>query len=217
MGSNDRETDYAHFEPAEKTVDMPGPRSNRDKQSHVATSDEIEIFDIEDLPTDVCGHLLSVQTVKPYAIEEPDDDTASESQESSLPHQRQNGLWEDLVGSMQDLYCDSDTNKPEIVYTPRGRKRRPSNMASSFSQSSQTRFSTSGRDTQYERPSLNPKRRRRRGKAPIQNDEDLGGIHEQRIHGPKEGGGSSSEALSTDTGGTKFASGCTTADEMDID
>ncbi|KAL3482440.1 hypothetical protein BJX99DRAFT_2413 [Aspergillus californicus] len=81
------------------------------------------------------GQSLSVETVKPYAIEEPDDDATSE-----LDEQPQN--WEHLVDSMEGLYCDSDHGN---------------------SQSDQQPFrTTSVQDLNYQEPSLSLKRRRRR-------------------------------------------------------
>ncbi|KAL2827090.1 hypothetical protein BJY01DRAFT_141124 [Aspergillus pseudoustus] len=217
MRSSDDVSDWFYSNSPEKTNGIPASQSSEAQRSCVATDDEVEIFDIEDLPTDIHGNSLGLQTVKPYAIEEPDDDTASEFQKPSLPHQGQARLWEDLVGSMQDLYCDSDTNNPVIVYPSRGRKRKPSTMACSLPKSSQSRFSTSGRDMQYEGPSFNSKRPRRRDKPPKQDHEHSKATQKQRMNAGEEGGGSSSEALSTDTSGTNLASGCTTADEMDID
>ncbi|KAL2815493.1 hypothetical protein BJX63DRAFT_160243 [Aspergillus granulosus] len=216
MGSKDHDNYWCPKSPEEMNGTS-ASQSNQDKRGCVAADDdEVEIFDIEDLPTDRHGNFLGAQLVKPYAIEEPDDDTASESQESSLPQQRQPGLWEDLVGSMQDLYCDSDTNNPVVLYPSRGKKRKPSTTTASLPQPGHTRFSTSGRDAQYEGPSLGPKRRRRRDKLPKERHEYFGATQEQRMHAT-EGGASSSEALSTDSGGTNLASGSTTADEMDID
>ncbi|KAL3453467.1 hypothetical protein BJX65DRAFT_124428 [Aspergillus insuetus] len=216
MASKDYRPVLTHPHAPEKTNDIPVSQSKQDRRMRAAPVDEVEIFDIEDFPTNSHRSFLSTQMIKPYEIEEPDDDSASETQESSLPQQEQTRLWEDLVGSMQDLYCDSDSNNPVTMYPSRGRKRKPSNMATSHSQSGEAWLSTSGRDEQYDEPSLNPKRRRRKGKPP-KDHEYSRATHEQRIRAAEEGGGSSSETPSGDTSGTNIASGCTTADEMDID
>ncbi|KAJ0426264.1 hypothetical protein BJY00DRAFT_129019 [Aspergillus carlsbadensis] len=216
MASKDYKPIWIHTNSPEKTNGIPVSQPEQDRSMHAAPDDEVEIFDIEDLPTNSHGNFPSAQPVKPYEIEEPDDDTASETQESSLPQQEQTRFWDDLVGSMQDLYCDSDTNNPVTMYPSKGRKRKPSNMATSHSQSGEARLSTSGRDAQNDEPSLNPKRRRRKGKPP-KDHEYSRTTQEQRIRAAEQGGGSSSETLSGDTSGTNIASGCTTADEMDID
>ncbi|KAL2800786.1 hypothetical protein BJX66DRAFT_290132, partial [Aspergillus keveii] len=216
MASKDYRLVWTHPHAPEEMNDIPVSQSKQDRRMRAAPDDEVEIFDIEDFPTNSHGSFLSTQTMKPYEIEEPDDDSASETQESSLPQQEQTRLWEDLVGSMQDLYCDSDSNNPVTMYPSRGRKRKPSDTATSHSQSGEAAWlSTSGRDEQYDESSLNPKRRRRKGKPP-KDHEYSKATQEQRIRAAEEGGGSSSETLSGDTSGTNIGSGCTTADEMDI-
>jgi hypothetical protein len=218
MGLKDYGLTGIHQQSPKQTNDIPLSPSKQARCSHAAPDDEVEILDIEDLPTNSHSDFLGAQTVKPYEIEEPDDDTASEILKSSLPQQEQTRLWEDLVGSMQDLSCDSDTNNPVTMYPSRGRKRRPSNMATSHSHPGEARLSTSGRDGQYDEHSLNPKRRRSQGKPP-KNYEYSRTNQEQRIRAAEEGGGTSSETLSGNTSGTNIdsTSGCTTADEMDID
>lgn len=141
----------------------------------------------------------SVETVKPYAIEEPDDNPTSE-----LDEQPQN--WDNLVNSMKDLYCDSDNGNPRVMHPNRGRKRKPTDFGI---QSDQSFGTTPVQDLHYQEPSLSPKRRRRRDK-PLR--ESLRSTQSHR--GSSE---SSDNYLSTDTSEANTANGSQAPDEMDID
>lgn len=95
--------------------------------------------------------------VQPYEIEEPDDepDEITESTNATAKCQA------DLVGSLEDLHCDSDNTNQRVVQRPRrGRKRKP-NTTVAGSSSAYQKDHRETIDAQYEEGSLSPKRRRR--------------------------------------------------------
>jgi hypothetical protein len=174
-----------------------------------------DIYVIEDFSTDSQRSDPSIQIVKPYAIEEPDDGATSEPEGSSLPQQGQPKPWEDLVTSMEELYCDSDNSSSGLLFSKRGRKRKPP-ITPTVPQSGQPRQSTLVPDVQYERPSLSLKRPRRRDQRRISGD-NLGAAQGYRFYNAGGLGGSSSTSVSTDTSGANSIKGSPAPDAMDID
>lgn len=75
------------------------------------------------------GYDADVEVIKPYAIEEPEDDldTSPQSTWPATPKLLENGpAWQnDIVNSMRNLYCDSDsTDNIPWMKQKRGRKRK---------------------------------------------------------------------------------------------
>ncbi|KAL2835052.1 hypothetical protein BDW59DRAFT_155875 [Aspergillus cavernicola] len=167
-------------------------RGNRD-------SDEGEIR-IEDFPTNYQGNLLGVQIVKPYAIEEPDDDSTFEPEGSSLPHDEEIQTCDTPVASREGLDCEPDHSNPQVVFRKRqnrGQKRKPTDAPRG-----QSCPSMSAHNAHYQGPRFSPNRRLRIGKLRIDS------------HGLS---GSSESSMSTDTSDANLTSGSTTPDKMDID
>ncbi|PLB52751.1 hypothetical protein P170DRAFT_472644 [Aspergillus steynii IBT 23096] len=95
--------------------------------------------------------------VQPYEIEEPEDDPSEITSTTGATGKGQ----PDLVGSLEDLHCDSDSTNPRLVQRPRrGRKRKPNTTVAGPSAAYQ-REHIGTLDAQYEEGSLSPKRRRR--------------------------------------------------------
>ncbi|OJJ48650.1 hypothetical protein ASPZODRAFT_1651542 [Penicilliopsis zonata CBS 506.65] len=88
---------------------------------------------INDIQGQDTGYDADVEVVKPYEIEEPDDEYAIESPRPGTPVKALEGAggWqEELVDSMQELYCDSDTTQsPLRDGSKRGLKRKPTNSS----------------------------------------------------------------------------------------
>ncbi|KAI9376267.1 hypothetical protein BJX61DRAFT_416958 [Aspergillus egyptiacus] len=184
-------------------------RSNRGDSA----GDDMDRFHIEDFPTDSQGHLASVQTVKPYSIEEPDEAIAEH--ETDPPRQeQQSGAWDSLIDSMKDLHCDSDNSASQSMPGKRGRKRKSTNVPSGPPQADQSCPSVSTSDVYYQGPSLSSKRRRRKSKP---SKSSLKGSHADYIDPVQESSGVSDNSLSTDTSDANHTSGSTAPDEMDID
>jgi len=106
------------------------------------------------------GYDADVEVVLPYAIEEPDDepDQASASMSSKPVTPKLLGLldlWQsDLVNSMRDLYCDSDSNDTRPwLGQKRGRKRKTTQLHSRGSPDTifEVEFRTDGSVSQHER------------------------------------------------------------------
>ncbi|KAL4779809.1 hypothetical protein BJX76DRAFT_67348 [Aspergillus varians] len=189
--------------------DQPNPGSPR--------AHEPEIYDIEDLPEDILGHWLGDKTVKPYAIEEPDEDATSESKAPSPPQQAKARYWEDLVDSMEELHCESDNNNPGLIFSKRGRKRKSTN-SSNLPRSGQSCQSTAVPDPQYE-TSLGPKRPRQRDEHRKESQGNLKSARRRRFQKPRGSSGSSStsESVSTDTSSSNLTNGTPIPDAMDLD
>ncbi|KAL4921808.1 hypothetical protein BDW62DRAFT_97041 [Aspergillus aurantiobrunneus] len=186
--------------------------SNGDSPS----SHEPEIYDIEDLPADTQGHCYGDKTVKPYAVEEPDDEATFEPEGTKPQPHVQRRYWEDLVDSMEELHCDSDNSNPGLIFPKRGRKRKPADP-SNVHQSSQSRQSTSVPDVQYERPNLSPKRPRKKDEHPKEPQGKLKPAQRRHIRRHRGLSGSSNTSVSTDTSGANFTKGSPALDAMDLD
>ncbi|KAL4879622.1 hypothetical protein BJY04DRAFT_193284, partial [Aspergillus karnatakaensis] len=198
------ETDTKPVNEAEQT---PGGRGNPIDHGP-------DIYVVDDFITDGPRFNSSIPVVKPYAIEEPDDDVTCETQRSILPQQRPKP-WEDLVTSMEDLYCDSDNSSSSLLLPKRGRKRKPV-TTSTFLLSEPSRPCTPMPDVQYEKPSLSPKRPRRREQRSRKDPASYEDVQGDRIYNAGALGGSSSASISTDTSGANSAKGSPAPDAMDI-
>lgn len=109
------------------------------------------------------------EVVKPYAIEEPDDEPTNpppRHMASSLPDNFER--WHiDLIGSMADLQCETESNGTDSTSQSgqqRGKKRKPATTASTShnTQPSQRESKHGDKDSQYEGPGVSRKRLRRR-------------------------------------------------------
>ncbi|KAL4956429.1 hypothetical protein BDW69DRAFT_83742 [Aspergillus filifer] len=188
-------------------------------QSRVAAHGP-ELYDIEDLPANLAAQISGAQLVKPYAIEEPEEEPTSEREpEPVRGEQRQPRSWEDLVDSMEDLCCDSDNSSAGIMSAKRGRKRKSTNVYNmgGISPSGQSYGSGSVPDAQYQRPSLSPKRpRKKEGRyrdIPI----NLKAAQRHRAHRGRAFSGSSTTSLSTDTSGVNYINESPGPEAMDLD
>lgn len=106
------------------------------------------------------GYDADVEVVLPYAIEEPDDELnqASASVSSKPATPKLLGfldLWQsELVNSMRDLYCDSDSNDTRPwLGQKRGRKRKTTQLHSTDSPDTifEVELRTDGSASQHER------------------------------------------------------------------
>lgn len=96
--------------------------------------------------------------VQPYEIEEPDDDPSEITSSTRGPAGKNRS---DLVGSLEDLHCDSDSTNPRLVHrSKRGRKRKPNTTVAGPSGTHQQDHRGTI-DAQYGEGSLSPKRQRR--------------------------------------------------------
>ncbi|KAL5359748.1 hypothetical protein BJX96DRAFT_61721 [Aspergillus floccosus] len=159
--------------------------------------------------------------VKPYAVEEPEDEPAAPSPLfTAFREIEDNGETSqgDLIDSMEGLHCDSD-NDPRInIKFKRGKKRKPPTaaMGSSYAHPQEHRTTTDG---QYGGSTLSPKRLRRRSKR---SRENLRGTPADSTRYSKFKGQESSESVSpssntTEASSVQTADGSTEADSMEID
>ncbi|KAL4810120.1 hypothetical protein BDV18DRAFT_156493 [Aspergillus unguis] len=177
---------------------------------------EPELYDIEDLPAHFTRRGSNSQMVRPYDIEEPDENTAPEIKEPSPPKSEQRRDWEDLVDSMEGLYCGSDNSNSGTSSSMRGRKRK-SPTTPGLSQSGRHRKSASVPDAQYERPSLSPKRPRKKDGNPRKSQTTIRSTQKDRIRRARALSGSSNTSLSTDTSGPNVTNGSPAPEAMDLD
>jgi hypothetical protein len=115
----------------------PGPPSRQnshDERNRPSSSGKGDTTALEDVaPEDTLGqdpgYDADVEVVRPYAIEEPDDD-ANQTPTSPRPSTPRlldsTEHWQkELVNSLRGLYCDSDSNDSNPFARPkRGRKRK---------------------------------------------------------------------------------------------
>lgn len=86
-----------------------------------------DILPDDDIAHDA-GYEADVEIVKPYAIEEPDEETDRTPTSVATPKLLEaTDQWQnELVNSLRGLYCDSDsTDTPPLIRHKRGRKRKP--------------------------------------------------------------------------------------------
>lgn len=115
------------------------------------------------------GYEADVEIVRPYAIEEPDEETDQTPTSVATPKLLDSTeQWQkELLSSLRGLYCDSDsTDTPPLVRHKRGRKRKPDASMTSYQdfQSPQQPVKDWGADVDMGGGNalLSPKRRRRK-------------------------------------------------------
>ena len=168
-----------------------------------------------------------IEVVRPYAIEEPDDDDEQANQtrgstESSPQWQR------DLVDSMDDLKCESDASGSSFGSDDqaRGKKRKPASTGRQDPQSAHSlpREATLQPDNAHpEEPNVSPKRQCRKSKSkqskpPLEAVDAAFLSQSFSSHEIWPPGSSTSDTRSTDTGNADYVPNETTMpDEMDVD
>lgn len=164
------------------------------------------------------------EIVKPYAIEEPDDEPNNKSHQSVLSCLPDNfERWHvDLIESMDDLKCESDESASALRRgQKRGQKRKPATTASAASSSIQQSSPQGSKctDTQYEMPGLSRKPPRKRTKRPKEDASPEDYSSSAASNGSESYMSSSSALQSTDGSGaeTDNMSSDPKADKMDID
>ncbi|KAL6240131.1 hypothetical protein BDW75DRAFT_197042 [Aspergillus navahoensis] len=215
MGTNDQTPDLCqpYRSPSGSSL-TPAPRADQNQQDGKIRADqETEICDIEDLPPGIPGPSPGSEVVKPYAIEEPDEESTSEPEMSDTAQQRQRKYWEDLISSMEGLYCDSDHSNPASIHRKRGRKRKPT--TTDFVRTGHSGESALVPDTQYASPSLSSKRPKKKDKQP--REKHLRSAQEVVIQQPRGLSSSSDTSVSTDTSDANLSNGIPTTDAMDLD
>jgi hypothetical protein len=134
-----------------------------------AKEDNVYFGDI--LPDDGqdAGYEADVEIVRPYAIEEPDEETDQTPTSVATPKLLDSTeQWQkELLSSLRGLYCDSDsTDTPPLVRHKRGRKRKPDTSMTSYQDFQSTQQSVKDGDVDIDmgggNPLLSPKRRRRK-------------------------------------------------------
>ncbi|KAF7181961.1 hypothetical protein CNMCM7691_001349 [Aspergillus felis] len=103
--------------------------SSTTKPSNSAASEDVYV---EDISSRDSGYDGDIEVVKPYAIEEPEDEASRVVPRLAIsPASNDAESWQgELVDSMQDLHCDSD--HPDLRCRPshkRGRKRKTPTFA----------------------------------------------------------------------------------------
>ncbi|KAL4755553.1 hypothetical protein BDW72DRAFT_3372 [Aspergillus terricola var. indicus] len=215
MGENGQNPDLCqHYKNPGGSSPTPALRTDQDQQDEeIPAVHEPEIFDIEDLPPDTPGLSLQSEVVKPYAVEEPDEESTSETEVSNTAQLRQRKHWEDLVSSMERLYCDSDQDNLGSIRPKRGRKRKPTTTNPvRTAQSGESAFVP---DAQYASPSLSSKRARRKEELP--KERYLDSDKEVIIRRPRKLSSSSNASVSTDTSGANLTNGFPIPESMDLD
>ncbi|KAL4980621.1 hypothetical protein BDW66DRAFT_156361 [Aspergillus desertorum] len=215
MGDNGQTPDLGlPYENPGGSSPTPAPRADQDQQDgKFPAVHGPEIYDTEDLRSGVSDPSPGDGVVKPYAIEEPDEEFSSEPEMSKIAQQKQRKYWEDLVSSMEGLYCDSDHSNPGLVRPNRGRKRKPTTTNSvRTGQSGESAFVP---DAQYTSPSLGLKRARKWDEQP--RERHLDSAQEVVSQRTRRLSSSSNTSVSTDTSGANTTNGFLTPDAMDLD
>lgn len=168
------------------------------------------------------GYDAETEVVKPYAIEEPDDEQLETNEPdrpvvSSLPDNLER--WHiDLIDSMDNLQCESDrTDSTQRSDQKRGQKRK--SAASGASPSAHQSSASAPWDGQYETPSMGRKRSRKRSKRVKEDQNGANDSSPTTSNGSETCMSSSSAARSTDASGTETGTtnSDSTADKMDVD
>lgn len=155
----------------------------------------------EDISAQDAGYDADVEVVRPYAIEEPDDETdqtpTTSAPAQSLLDSAEN--WQkELVNSLRGLYCDSDSNDTHPLIRPkRGRKRKPdTSMAASHGFQGMQEQPVKDRevDTRVGSNVFSPKRRRKKSAHAM---EDTNVSHGSLLASDDASTGSSSAVFST--------------------
>ncbi|KAH1488625.1 hypothetical protein KXV92_003478 [Aspergillus fumigatus] len=174
---------------------------------------------VEDVSSRDSGYDGDIEVVKPYAIEEPEDEAPRHVPRLAIsPAPNDAESWQgELVNSMQDLHCDSDY--PDLRCRPshrRGRKRKtPTVGAGNSVPGGRRQVYEAALYIQYEGPRASPKRLRRRS---LRLKEDQRTPLSPRS--PTETDSPASPSLSpqsTDASGASPSNKPNISDEMDID
>jgi hypothetical protein len=132
---------------------------------------EDNVYFGEILPDDGqdAGYEADVEIVRPYAIEEPDEETDQTPTSVATPKLLDSTeQWQkELLSSLRGLYCDSDsTDTPPLVRHKRGRKRKPDTSMTAYQDLQSAQQPVKDRDVDVnmgiESALLSPKRRRRK-------------------------------------------------------
>ncbi|KAL2000182.1 hypothetical protein VTN02DRAFT_3453 [Thermoascus thermophilus] len=175
---------------------------------------------IEDVSAQDPGYDADVEVVRPYAIEEPEEALTRESPRSTARRPRSlTDLWQnDLIDSMRDLDCNSDSNDAGPRPSPkRGRKRKPTSTAGAY-QHYPTSSPFKVVDLRAEAMGVSPKKMRRRSKR-SKGDMELfrGPPVSPARNGLRPVWSSSSTPLSPDASGTEPPVDASTDDKMEVD
>lgn len=190
-----------------------------------ATSEsQEEKFSVEDIQPDDdaaqdAGYDADVEIVRPYAIEEPGEETDQTPTSVATPKLLDaTEQWQkELLNSLRGLYCDSDsTDTPPLVKHKRGKKRKPDSVNHRFHNAQQP--SKDGDIDMGEKISFaSPKRRRRKS---TRSREDIMS-HGSPLTGEAAGTTSSSVNISTSTpedgGLSSLKREISAKDAMDLD
>uniref|UniRef100_A0A093VTZ3 Reticulocyte-binding protein 2 like a n=3 Tax=Talaromyces marneffei PM1 TaxID=1077442 RepID=A0A093VTZ3_TALMA len=149
------------------------------------------------------GYEADVEIVRPYAVEEPDEETDVTPTSVATPKLLDSTeQWQrELLSSLRGLYCDSDsTDTPPLVRHKRGRKRKPDTSITSYQndQNTQQPVKDWSVDVDMGRGStfLSPKRRRQKS---TRSREDIKISHSSHLASEHSSTVSSSVDLSTGT------------------
>lgn len=191
------------------------PTKNHARASRPGSSHD---FVIEDVSAQDPGYDADVEVVRPYAIEEPEEAPTRESPRSTARRPRSlTDLWQnDLVDSMRDLDCNSDSNdaRPRPSQK-RGRKRKPTSTAGTYQHSSSP-FRVV--DMRAEAMGFSPKKMRRRSKRSKEDMKILRGPPVSPARNEiRPVWSSSSTPLSPDASGTEPLADASTDDKMEVD
>ncbi|EAW21654.1 uncharacterized protein NFIA_068230 [Aspergillus fischeri NRRL 181] len=185
------------------------------KPSNSAASEDVYV---EDISSRDSGYDGDIEVVKPYAIEEPEDEAPSHVPRLAIsPAPNDAESWQgELVDSMQDLHCDSD--HPDLRCRPshkRGRKRKTPTVGAGNSAPGRRQVYKAAPDIQYEGPSASPKRLRRRSRRPKEGQRTpLSPRSSTETDSPAS---LSLSPQSTDASGASPSTKPNVSDEMDID
>ncbi|KAL1968226.1 hypothetical protein VTN77DRAFT_2061 [Rasamsonia byssochlamydoides] len=207
----------------------PPSRSRDERRSRPSDTRKGDTAPIEEVaPEDILsqdpGYDADVEVVRPYAIEEPDDDAeqtpTSTSTRPNTPRLLDSAeYWQtELVNSLRDLYCDSDSNDSHpLARQKRGRKRKTATASSPYQNPHLTAPEMRLQDVDL-RPDgsfASPKRMRRRSRR---SGEDFATVHSALSTADSELGSSrlSPEASGIEPG--RYPTNSIPAgDQMDID
>ena len=126
---------------------------------------------IDDSSNQDPGYDADVEVIRPYAIEEPEDevDTSPQSTWPATPRLLDSvPSWQnEIVNSMRNLYCDSDsTDNVPWLKQKRGRKRKSASRAANYEENNQERMPGLTKDDPempaHDDPISSPRKLRRR-------------------------------------------------------
>lgn len=188
---------------SKSTIDLQGPGCPLECSKGETTTAYLNSYDAE------------IKVVRPYAIEEPDDDPARKSTESpgSTPQ------WQrDLVDSLEELEFESDSSGSSLWSDQtRGQKRKSANVDS---RSSQRRATLQPDSDPHEGPNASPKRQckkdtRRKAKVDLDLESANAALLSHESRQPRSSASSGSDTQRTDANNAGSASNTTAM--MDLD